>query len=507
MIISLPAKEIKRIDPKTFQRFYREKYKNPLAKGLFFLMNEGLGATIRKYRSKVIEKRIENEQKIIIALIELNRRKYLGFTRHIGHSYVFDVSLIFEVPEDFHLGNVTLSDDILTLLESYLPVPSCPVPCNLPFLILKLNPCLESLKNTSIFEEFDIDKLFQDKPSGKFQEVNRRLRVDNQPGNVYLFGFGSYVREYVLSNFSNQIVAGVDYKADLIKSYVPVQFPLFNRCEDILDMVSKDPQANVIISSYHSDHAPMALAVLDANPEARVFIEKPVSVEFFDVERLVHFVDGGAWVDVGYNRRYALLTRIIKERLGNLPRPLVITAIVKELKLPEIHWYFWPNQGTRITGNVCHWIDLAVHFIRLPPTEITLLNTGDNVCIGILFQDGSMANIVATDRGDDLPGVEELIEIRGGETTITLYDFKELVIRSGRYRKRIKRFRRDKGHTAMYRDLKDRWQKGMPPLYSPKDLYWVSYIISQASKMLVSGQRIHRITGHNDSLIKEPTRN
>jgi len=83
----------------------------------------------------------------------------------------------------------------------------------------------------------------------------------------------------------------------------------------------------------------------------------------------------------------------------NLSRPLIFSAIVKEPKIPQTHWYFWQNQGTRITGNVCHWIDLAFFLIGSRVTEINLLNTGDSVSIGLVFQDGSLATIVASDIG------------------------------------------------------------------------------------------------------------
>jgi predicted dehydrogenase len=163
--------------------------------------------------------------------------------------------------------------------------------------------------------------------------------------------------------------------------------------------------------------------------------------------------------------------------------------LVKELALPPSHWYFWPNQGTRLTGNLCHWIDLAVHLTQEMPTELTLLPSGDNVAVGMLFADGTLINIAATDMGSGLHGVEEFIEMRGGDTTLSMFDFKKLVIRSGSASKTIRRSVRDKGHTPMYHSLVQRWHADAAPLYPAEDIVRVTRICRLLSGMLTSTER------------------
>ena len=499
MLVTLPVSKIVRVHPKIFPRFYREKYKRKIRKGFFFLWNEGLWTTLRKYRSKILENRIENEQEIIIAHIDIGSRKFAGFTRCLGESYIFNTRLIFELSNGFDIQHVKLSEVVSRFLETYLPVPSCPLPVNLPTMILEDNSFLKQTNIEYIFERFSTEKSSAKDESKLYNSIRSKtktLRTKNRLC-VYFIGFGTYVREYIMPHFTAQAAAAVDYKAALIKKHVLVKFPVFDQLDDVLEMLVSNVEPLVVISTYHSDHASVAFEVLRANPHARVFIEKPTAVELPDVKRLMQHRRDGAWIDIGYNRRYAPFIQLVREKIDNLPRPLNITILVKELKIPKTHWYFWPNQGTRITGNLCHWIDLVYYFIQLPPIELTLLNTGDNVSIAILFQDGTLASIIASDHGDDLRGVEEFIDIRGGETTITLRDFKEIIIRSGRYKKRIKRFRRDKGHTIMYHNLKRRWRQGISPLYTLEDLYWVSYITYQASNMLISDQRFHKVNPLN----------
>jgi len=187
------------------------------------------------------------------------------------------------------------------------------------------------------------------------------------------------------------------------------------------------------------------------------------------------------------------MIRLATKSIKRMPRPLSISIIVKELKLPVTHWYFWPNQGTRISGNLCHWIDLVMHFSSSIPSKIVMLNSGDTLALSILFKDGTLSNITASDLGDDLRGVEEYIEIRGGDKTISIYDFKKLVIRSGKFKKVIRRLRRNKGHDAMYSSLKQAWLEDKEPQYPDEHIYWVSYIIETASKMLLNDESVHII--------------
>jgi predicted dehydrogenase len=165
------------------------------------------------------------------------------------------------------------------------------------------------------------------------------------------------------------------------------------------------------------------------------------------------------------------------------------------LKLPPTHWYLWPNQGTRVTGNVCHWLDLAYHLIGVTPLEMTLAQTGDTVTLAVKFEDGSLATIVATDHGDDLPGVTERIEVRGGGTTMVVDDFRRLEVSSAAGRSVRRRLRRDKGHAAMYEDLRRRWLADASPAYPTEDLYRVGSLTEAASEMLRGGERVRTMRG------------
>ena len=92
------------------------------------------------------------------------------------------------------------------------------------------------------------------------------------------------------------------------------------------------------------------------------------------------------------------------------------------------------------------------------------------------FDDGSLVCIVATGRGDDMRGVQELIEARRGSLTVRLDDLWRMVdLRAGRARRR-RTLWRDKGHRRMYREALRRLERGEPAAYPARDLAIVGTI-------------------------------
>ncbi len=492
MIIYPPVISIISFSPKQFSQHFNSKFKNPIKKGLFFLLSEGILMTVRKYKSKKIEKKIEKKMTIIVALIRINKTSYVGFTRYLGPQLQFNSKLLFILDTKSTLNDISLSKESLSLLESFLPVQSCPVPVHLEELILKENKNLKKIKSNNCFRNYSTRQkrslAFKTHSKTKVPFINNS---DQQ--SVFFIGFGGYIREYVMHHFKGKITAAVDYKAFLIMKYIKTIFPIVPLFDDVVDLLSKAYRPLVIISTYHSDHTQIALDVIDINPSARVFIEKPPAISQTEGNRLIKSRNKGAWLDIGFNRRYANFIKIMDKNIKQFASPITIVISVKELELHDAHWYFWPNQGTRITGNVCHWIDLIIHFIPSAPIEITVLNVGDSATIGLLFSDGSFANIVATDRGCGMEGVQEYIEVRSEDSTLTLFDFKKLIIRRKNNKKIFKSNLRDKGHTAMYSKLKKNWMENKKPQYPVKDIHRITYLTEVISMMIKKNIRTFKI--------------
>ncbi len=485
------VKSVKQIPVTVFDSYFKNKYNNPIVnikKILFFIFNEGIKLTFRKFKTKLIERKIENETKIIIAHVQLQNRNYIIFTRHLSDKKLkFNKSLIFEIDDENSIERINLSSKTKMLLESFLPVESCPLDDSLIDSILKDNPFLTKVNDYSFLDK--LLSLERNTLSIGFINKNKKSK------KVFFIGFGSYIRDYVLPHFSEYELIAYDYKADLIKKFFKSNVFITGEWNIVRKEISKVHKPLVIIASYHSDHAKQAIEIFNINESSRIFIEKPASVEISDLCELINLRKNGAWIDFGYNRRYAFFIEKIKNDIQYLTRPLLITMIVKELKLPLTHWYFWRNQGTRITGNVCHWIDLSIFLIQSKPREITLLNSGDTISLSILCDDDSLSTIVASDSGDDLRGVVEYIRICDYKNCYDLYDLRKMIVfnHDGKV-KRYFRFIRDKGHRKMYEKLKYNWLFDKEPIISNEEIYLTTKITFEASRMLTLGERNKKLT-------------
>jgi predicted dehydrogenase len=260
----------------------------------------------------------------------------------------------------------------------------------------------------------------------------------------------------------------------------------------------------VVIATNHDSHAELASYALDQGH--RVFLEKPAVVTAADLELLTAAVRRAPGrLEIGFNRRYNPLVRTLREELSGTEGPLTLVITIRELTLAPDHWYFWPNQGTRVAGNLCHWLDLAIHLLGpgANPIGMTvspriapgLAGLDTERALSIQFSDGSAAVLVATDRGDDIRGVQEHIEARRGSLTARLDDLWRLaLLRQGRISRR-RTLWRDKGNQRMYRDAFRRFTRDEPALYPIRDLALVIALQLAATDLVTSGEASRELKG------------
>lgn len=273
-----------------------------------------------------------------------------------------------------------------------------------------------------------------------------------------------------------------------------------------------DRRGLVVVATYHDSHAPLAAAALDAGH--RVLLEKPAVVTPADLDLLLAAAQRTPGeLEVGFNRRYNPLVRRAREALAAEPGPATIVCSIREVEINPDHWYLWANQGTRVAGNLCHWIDLTVHLLGSGPRPRSVSVSPQVVrgragldaerAFSISFDDGSTATLVATGRGDDVRGVQEQVEARRGPLTVQLDDlWRFRSTREGRVR-RGRTLWRDKGHQRMYREMLDRFARGEPSTYSLDELAAVcatqlaatEAVRSEPSRLDVELPELRSITG------------
>jgi polar amino acid transport system substrate-binding protein len=132
--------------------------------------------------------------------------------------------------------------------------------------------------------------------------------------------------------------------------------------------------------------------------------------------------------------------------------PMNIIYRVNAGQIPKSHWVQQPEQGGRIIGEACHFIDTISFLCGALPVEVFAhsvssanleLSNNDNVTINLKFSDGSIGTIVYTSAGDSsMP--KEYCEIFCEGKSATMNNFKTVeLFRGGK--SKILKFDGDKG--------------------------------------------------------------
>ncbi|QFU74615.1 Gfo/Idh/MocA family oxidoreductase [Halioglobus maricola] len=317
------------------------------------------------------------------------------------------------------------------------------------------------------------------------------VEFEEQDSGLIIYGLGGYAFTHVLPGLQDlKRLACVDYKYMRAREFKENHgFKYFFQTPDETENLLRQTRSPVVvIATYHSDHARLAKWVFEKNSNAIIFIEKPPCVTLDDLEMLEYIYRAGAKIEVGFNRRYAPIYRKIKKVVSG--KKLFITFSIKEVLIKQNHWYNWPNQGTRLTGNLVHWIDLANYWIDAEPIDLVMnfSNTSlDDFTLSVSYDDGSLVNITCSDKGNSLRGVQELAEIRFDSQTILVDDnlgYRHIKTDGRNFNRRMQF--RNKGHSIMYEEFNKNIKSEIFN-YKLDDLVRTSKVTVAATEMLLKG--------------------
>lgn len=157
----------------------------------------------------------------------------------------------------------------------------------------------------------------------------------------------------------------------------------------------------VFVLTRHDSHAALALRALRSGKHA--FVEKPLALTEADVDALALAAEeSGRMLMVGFNRRFAPLTREMQRELAGRGGPLATVITVNAGALPADHWTRDAVQGGgRIAGEACHFIDLARALTAAPIASVATTwahgrdgrQVDDVAQLALAFADGSIAAI------------------------------------------------------------------------------------------------------------------
>ena len=238
-----------------------------------------------------------------------------------------------------------------------------------------------------------------------------------------------------------------------------------------LDDVLQDPNIDaLLIATPHSSHARLTVQALAAGKH--VFVEKPLALNREELAQVAAArAEGEAFFTVGFNRRFAPMVRDAKSAIASTPEAKVLLFRVNAGALPDDAVINHAEEGGgRILGESCHFIDLARYLVGQPivgvDAQAAQVDHGvcDDLAISLRFQDGSLATILYTSKGDPAYS-KERFEIFVGGRVIAIDNFLESTTTvDGRTTTRKARAGQDKGHKAELQAFVKAVASGTPPV-------------------------------------------
>jgi predicted dehydrogenase/threonine dehydrogenase-like Zn-dependent dehydrogenase len=262
-----------------------------------------------------------------------------------------------------------------------------------------------------------------------------------------------------------------------------------------VDDILGDADINTVaVFTRHDLHAAQTVQALQAGKH--VFCEKPVALnedELTDVAKAIQAAE--TLYTVGFNRRFSPFGQALKAHFGSRQEPIVCTYRVNAGWIPPDHWVHDPEQGGRLLGEVCHFVDFLIYLTGAHPTQVgahSLPDNGrysqDNLVLSLRFDDGSVGSIVYVANGDRALG-KERVEVFGGGRAGVLDDFRRLTLfRDGRSRTRRNWLRQDKGHRALWQAFVNSITNGASAPIPYDDILATSLTTFAARDSLQSGQ-------------------
>jgi predicted dehydrogenase/NADPH:quinone reductase-like Zn-dependent oxidoreductase len=189
----------------------------------------------------------------------------------------------------------------------------------------------------------------------------------------------------------------------------------------------------VLVLTRHDSHARYVTEALSSG--AAVYCEKPIALTEPDLDTIASaWLESGKPAMVGFNRRFAPAVKVLTDALRTRHSPVQVVLRVFAGQLSPDYWVLQPEQGGRVLGEVCHFVDLANWLVGAPAAEVTASSlhgpdpiSTQSVSVLLSYADGSSATIAYS--GDTPRGApKELIEVATLGLAARIDDFRSLRI-------------------------------------------------------------------------------
>ncbi len=346
-------------------------------------------------------------------------------------------------------------------------------------------------------------------PNGRIQPLENnkrtitfRLLSGRSPNTVSLgvIGAGLFGKALLLPALkkSNGVTLHTLSTSSSANAYHTAKKYGFHTCStDYKTLLDNGEINTIMVLTPHSLHAKMVIEAIGKNKH--VFVEKPLCVDDRELKEIMSIystLSERPYLTVGYNRRFSPHTVKILERLKNRQDPLIITYRVNAGFVPGDHWVHSEEEGgSRIIGEVCHFIDFMQCLTNSNPVRVyaertsgnnqTSLNS-DNVAITVKFGDGSVGNILYSASGDKAYPREQ-VEIYCEGQTIVMKDYKETCFFESGRKKVFKTMNQEMGYKEELKHFFAVVRGETPALLSPNDVFLSTQSVFKINDSLAHG--------------------
>ena len=290
----------------------------------------------------------------------------------------------------------------------------------------------------------------------RFEKLPAIPPESHEGKHVGLIGCGNFAYStlafYLTRNHGSVIRGAMDpdinRAASLFESYK------LDYYTDDPSRILTDPRIDLVfVASNHASHAEYAIEALQAGKS--VHIEKPHVVSHEQLRDLCSAMESSTGrVNLGFNRPLSKMGKSIERYLDAEDGPSVYNWFIAGHAIDPDHWYFAPQEGGRVLGNLCHWTDFVYRLVpdgKRYPIQVRparAVSSDTDIAVSFVFGDGTVAAITFSAKGHTFEGVKERFAAHRGNTLLVMDDFARLRVDVGDKRHVTSKLFRDHGHEA-----------------------------------------------------------
>ena len=298
--------------------------------------------------------------------------------------------------------------------------------------------------------------------------VQRTIKtINSDKVNVGLIGAGNFTKSVILPNIhkvDGYDMVGLCTATGVSASGTGKKYDFKYITTDVQEIYKNSEINSVFITTQHDKHASLVIESLKSDKHC--FVEKPLCIYEEELEAIKEVYNGETIVQVGFNRRFSPMVEKMKNSVnGQISVNYRINAGV----IPKDVWIQDRTiGGGRIIGEVCHFIDTSSYiidsdvvsvFASTVTKEDKSIPDEDNVNIVLNYKNGSTATIAYYAYGDTaMP--KEYIEVFGNGVSMSMTDFRELIIYKNGKAKKEKSSNQDKGFVDEFKAFKEAVESG-----------------------------------------------